>query len=271
MTRVVRPRTWDDAVRALVEHPEAWIVAGGTGVQQVVKAGSLPPAEVIALDRIRRSPRETAGGGAVRLDALTTVHEAFTDGDLAPLWSTVDARGFATPALRRRATVVGNLLHAAGPRDLASALLLAEGVVEARGSGTDRDLSVADLLAGADALRPDELVAALRMTVPQRCVLERFAARRVSARTVATVGVAWTEGGHRAVLGLQGRAPTRVLSAERALDDARGTDDFCACMVRAVDDVLGAAADLPGGVRHVVIALSRRAGARLAASGPANG
>jgi CO/xanthine dehydrogenase FAD-binding subunit len=264
--RVIRPRTWDDAVRARADHPGAWVVAGGTGVQQVVRAGVEPPSEVIAIDRVRREPRGLAllGNGAVRLDALATVHEAFTAAALAPLWSTVDARGFATPALRRRATVVGNLMHLDGPQDLAPAMLLSGAVLEVRGVDRVRTVAVADLLGGHGPLRPDELVTGLRIVVPDGCVLERFAARRVSARTVATVGVARTGAGHRAVLVLQGRRATRVPHAEQALDDGLGTDDFCARMVQAADRMLGDAEEPPGGLRHVVVALSRRAGARLA-------
>jgi len=234
----LRPTTWDQAVRLRTAHPEATVLAGGTALQPLFNAGALRPASVLSLAAIE--PREpvqlTSERSGVRFDALTTVHQALTNPLLERLFPDRELRWFGVPAVRHRATLVGNLLAPSGRRDLAVLLLLADARLQLRSGDGERELGLADLLAASSRLTPspsrltpsligpDELVTAVTVSLPDHLRHARAAIRASVAPAAATVAVALTALGPRVVLSIGGRIG-RVPAAERRwMDDGANVD-----------------------------------------------
>ncbi len=222
---VLRPATWAEAEAMHREHPDATVLAGGTALLPLFNTGALRPATLILLGGIApEAPR--IRGGRIRFDARTTVQEAKTMAPLLP----EDVAWFATPAVRRRATIVGNLLAAeGGRRDLAVPLLAADAVLLTPSGGVRLD----EVLNGT----APGLVTAVEADIPQRLRYARTGVRPAVSAPEAAVAIAWR---HRAattpayatrirlVARLCTARPERLHDAERLLARRAPIDEVAA-------------------------------------------
>jgi 4-hydroxybenzoyl-CoA reductase subunit beta len=112
-TRVVRPRTVEEAVRVLAEHgAEAMIVAGGTDVVPNLQMKLFSPRVLVDIKGIKSLRGVTAAeGGATRIGALTSLAEIEHSGMLAQKYSVLVAavKTIAGPLQRNMGTIGGNL------------------------------------------------------------------------------------------------------------------------------------------------------------------
>ncbi len=112
-SRVARPKTVEEAVRILVaDGPEAMIVAGGTDVVPNLQMKLFTPRVLVDIKPIRALSGVTiAGGGALRIGALTTLTE-IVNSPLVQSSYQVLASAVATiagPLQRNMGTIGGNL------------------------------------------------------------------------------------------------------------------------------------------------------------------
>lgn len=120
MTAEIHPASWSQAVGALAD-PSAVVVAGGTGVQPWLTTTGAAPGALVYLGGIDEAWSVKRVAGRLRLGAMVTLgHSAFE-----PWFGDEGAAWFATPAIRRRATVVGNAVSRLGPRELGPILVAA--------------------------------------------------------------------------------------------------------------------------------------------------
>ncbi|HEY8491862.1 MAG TPA: FAD binding domain-containing protein [Dehalococcoidia bacterium] len=218
----LRPSTLEEAVRAL-DRPGAVPLAGGTdllvALQRPGEHQDRPPL-LVDIKGIAEAQgiRQTASG--LRIGALATAAQLAGD----PLvWAEAAAlaeaaRATAAPALRRRATLGGNLCtpHPAG--DVATALVALGAEVEIAGRDGRRTVDVEAFLSRRDrALQPGELVLAALIPGGQRSAFEKFGSRLAFSRALVAAAVARRNEGLRVALGGVGPRPLRARHAEDAV------------------------------------------------------
>lgn len=175
-TRVARyeaPASVDDALAQLSAHRErALIVAGGTDVMVELDRAHHGEVEVlIDVSRLHSlATIDVQSDGSLRLGALVTHAQVVASSDCAALATVLQqaCREVGSPALRNRATVVGNVVTASPANDTLSALVVLDAQVELRSARGDRSLAIADFITGfrSTDLAADEMVTAI--TVPPR-------------------------------------------------------------------------------------------------------
>jgi CO/xanthine dehydrogenase FAD-binding subunit len=274
---ILRPRTLDDALAACAAHPEATVVAGGTGVLVELNRGAIDPPVLIDLSAIAELRTGAVAGDVVVLGATTTYTDVLEHYADALPGLAAAARTVASRQIRNRATIAGALVLGDPSGDALAALGAAGAEVEVAGAagGVRRVDAVAFVTApGRCDLAPGELVTALRVPVADGPVAyAKAGARNAMARAVCGVAVALHPADRRATACAVGVGPTaiRPAAAEElvatgwdALADPRTAARFGALVAAAVDpipDARGSAAYR----RHVAGVLARRALTRAVA------
>ena len=193
ITTYVAPRSIGDALAALGRYgPRARPVAGGTDLLVELDRGARPGVDVLVdLSRIPGLDTIDVGDETIRLGPLTT-HNDVVASAACRRWVTPLAQAcleVGAPALRNRATVVGNVVTASPANDTLSALVALGASVELRSATGTRTMPVADFVIGfrATALEPGELVTAVlvpRLGPTERGVFVKLGLRRAQAISV---------------------------------------------------------------------------------------
>ncbi|MCV7287172.1 FAD binding domain-containing protein [Mycolicibacterium wolinskyi] len=247
MTAEIHPTSWAQAVDELVD-PGAVVVAGGTAVQPWLTTSGATPHALVHLRTIREAWDVEPLADGLRLGAMVPVdHPQFASwfGDEGAAW-------FATPAVRRRATVLGNAMSPMGPRELGPILVATGARILVSAGGAEADWkSVEQAMGQWVSLRK------LAMTI-ELCRPERISYRRVSARTRMSrveVGVCAAIGpGCGAALVVQsGGAVHRLTGAATSSDRA----DFVAAACDALV-ALPRSAEIDGEIIAMVTGLAER-------------
>jgi CO/xanthine dehydrogenase FAD-binding subunit len=237
---VLTPRTLDEALALKAEHPDAVPIQGGTDLMVALNFDHSRPETILNLAdlaELRGWSRED--DGRLRLGAGLTCTEI----EHGPLREELPAlaeaaRTVGSPQIRNRATIGGNLGTASPAGDAIPPLLVADGEVELASVRGARRLPLGDFLVGPkrNALEPDELIAAVRVTGGGPETFMKVGPR--NAMVIAVCSLALRANGElRAAYGSAGpvvglvRAPLaeaesfadRVAEAASPIDDVRGT------------------------------------------------
>ncbi|CAM04140.1 carbon-monoxide dehydrogenase medium subunit [Saccharopolyspora erythraea NRRL 2338] len=205
--------TYDDAVRALVEHGEdAKVLAGGQSLGPMLALRLARPAVVIDINDIDQGQPEVAGE-VLRIPALTR-HRTVVDSPLvrqhAPMLSECTSR-VGNVRVRNRGTIGGSLAHADPTAEIPCAALALGADIVVRGPDGDRAVPARDFFVTylTTALEPSEVVREVRLPAlrPQQGWSFHELVRRASDFAVVAVAV---------VVELESDAAT-VRSAEVAL------------------------------------------------------
>lgn len=173
MTAYARPSTLTEALTALGEFgPEACILAGGTDLMLALRAGIPKPAALLNIFRIDELRRITLCDGRLELGATVTVADLLRSEDVrrhAPLLYQAADR-FASPLVRARATLGGNLCNASPAADLSLALLALDAQVELASAAGRRTLPLEQFVLGVrkTARQPGELVIGVGLPLSER-------------------------------------------------------------------------------------------------------
>lgn len=155
-----------DAVRLLVEHPEAQIIAGGSDVLVQMREGKRAGKELVSIygiDDMRGVCYE--GDGAIRIGSLTSFSHITKDPIIQKhinvLGEAVDMVG--GPQIRNIGTIGGNTCNGVTSADSASTLHAWDAVIEITGPEGVRRIPIHDfyIKAGTVDLRPGELQTAI--------------------------------------------------------------------------------------------------------------
>jgi CO/xanthine dehydrogenase FAD-binding subunit len=275
---VLVPRTLDDAVAALVEHPDALVLAGGTDLMVDINASRHRISAndtVVAVNRVPelRSWVHDPAARTVRLGAGVTYAELEAEplAGLLPALAQA-ARTVGSPQIRNAATIGGNLATCSPAGDGLPVLSALDAVVELEGPAGRRQLPVGEFMTGVKltARRPDELITAV--TVP---VLDGWQGySKVGVRNAMVIAIAGAclavDRPSRSIrLALGSVAPT-IVRATEAEDFAESSVDWeglgvgepvvgefgrlAAAVSRPIDDHRSTAAYR----RHAVGVLARR-------------
>lgn len=242
--RFVRPATLAHTLTLLAAEPEAQLVAGATdwGVEVNLRAARAPL--VIAIERLPELRALVVGDDEIEIGAALTIAEIERGlGGRVPLLDQL-APQFASPLIRNRATIGGNLGTGSPIGDASPALLaLGAGVVLASADG-DRVVPLEEYFTGyrQSVRRVDEVIRAVRIPRPLAGVT---AFHKISKRRfddISSVAVAFALGIRDGLvtdarIGLGGVAatPIRARATEQALVGRPWTLDT----IRAAAAVLG--------------------------------
>ncbi|RBY82521.1 xanthine dehydrogenase family protein subunit M [Geodermatophilus sp. TF02-6] len=184
----LQPSSWDDALAARAERPDALPIAGGTDVMVELNFDRRRPGALLDLTRVPELREWTLADGVVRLGAGVPYARVIGElGDRLPGLA-MAARTVGSPQIRARGTVGGNLGSASPAGDAHPPLLAAGAQVElvsaARGA---RRVPVADFFAGVkrSVLEPDELIAAV--LVPEAAGPQQYC--KVGTRNAMVIAV----------------------------------------------------------------------------------
>ncbi|MGP3930749.1 FAD binding domain-containing protein [Nonomuraea sp. KM88] len=256
----LRPTTWDEALAAKADRPDAVPIQGGTDVMVELNFDVRRPAALLDLGQVAELRAWGMEGGVCRVGAgvpYTTIIEELG----GPLPGLAQAsRTVGSPQIRNRGSVGGNLGAASPAGDSHPPLLAADAVVEVE----SRDRGVRMIPATAfylgvkrSALEPDELIRAVHVrpaTGPQ--YFSKVGTRNAMVIAVCSFAVALRPEERRVGTGLGSAAPTprrayeaeellaRELDWQAPLDPAllRRFGELCAAAAAPIDDVRGTAA-----------------------------
>lgn len=210
-----RPRSVDEAVTILAEHPETTILAGGTDLMVEVNGRQRSPSSVLSLRAIEELRRWDGKriGACVTYDRLQAgPHPALAQA----------ARTVGSPQIRNAGTIGGNVATASPAGDALPFLAAAGASIEVAALAGRRTVPLDEFITGVKrtALRPGELITAIDLPddIPERQAFAKVGVR--DAMVIAIVSacvIRWPNGITRVALGAAGPVPVRPKRAEELI------------------------------------------------------
>lgn len=247
----LEPETLDEALALLRTHgDECKVLAGGTGLINLMKHGLVRPRIVIGLRLLAELKGMQAGDG-VRIGALTALHAL----EMSPLVKAEipllanACHHVATVRVRVMATLGGAVSHADPHLDTPPALIALDGRIVVRSPHGQHEIAADQFFKGyyETALKPDELVTEIKVP-PQptgngTSFIKFLPATQddyatVSVATRVTLDPDGCIADARVALGAMGWTPIRAHAAEKGLLGTRpGTKDFREAAFLAKEEV----------------------------------
>jgi xanthine dehydrogenase small subunit len=239
-----RPETLAACLAELAEDPQARLVAGGTDlvVESNLRGASFP--HLISLDALPepRVFRETEE--YVEIGAGLTLNEIGARFASAPPvfheWLSL----FASPLIRNRATLGGNLVTASPIGDAAPLLLALDAHIRIAGPAGERIEPLTGFFTGyrTTTLKPGEMLIAVRLPKPLPALARFYKVAKRKLDDISTVAcclaIALRSDGvverARFAYGGVAETPMRVLEAEQAVEGRR----FSAAAIRNAQDAV---------------------------------
>ena len=163
-----RPRSIDDCLAVLADRPQARLIAGGTDVMVESNLHGTRFDHLVSLDAIDELRTFTETAAHIVIGAglpLTDLAERWTGAPAAfHEWLTL----FASPPIRHRATLGGNLATASPIGDAAPLLLALDAIVQVAGPSGTRAIPIDRFFTGyrQTALGRGELITAISIPKP---------------------------------------------------------------------------------------------------------
>ncbi|HEX4409390.1 MAG TPA: xanthine dehydrogenase family protein subunit M [Xanthobacteraceae bacterium] len=168
---MVEPATLGEAIALLdPEEPTIRVVAGGTALMLMMKAGVFQPTKLICLHNIEAEHARISvnADGGLRIGAMVTLSQLEHDENIAARQPVLTRalRRLSNPRVRNVARVGGALAHGDPHMDLPPVLTTLGAKVSISGPGKTRELPLEQLFAGyyETVLEKNELITAV--TVP---------------------------------------------------------------------------------------------------------
>lgn len=225
--RFVRPADLAETLALLRDEPDATVVAGSTdwGVEVNLRGRRTPL--TVAIEHLPELREVHVDESAIEIGAALSLAEVQRRlGGRVPLLEALFPQ-FASPLIRNRATLGGNLGTASPIGDAAPALLALEARLRLASADGEREIDLAEYFTGyrQTVRRPDELIRSVRIPLPlaDLAAFHKVAKRRYDDISSVAVGFAIDVGDDGTVvaarIGLGGVAatPIRARATEAAL------------------------------------------------------
>jgi xanthine dehydrogenase small subunit len=251
-----RPDTLEACFALMREHPDAKIVAGGTdaGVESNLFARRWP--HLISLDAVDELRDFSNAADRITIGAalpLNEIGERWIDApDVFREWLAL----FASPLIRNRATLGGNLATASPIGDAAPMLLALDAHVHIVGAAGRRSLPLASFFTGyrTTALAAGELIASVEIPKPLPAFVRfyKVAKRRLDDISTVAAAMALDLDTHgkvaraRFAFGGMGATPIRSVGAEAAVVDLPWNDAAVARVQAVLDNTMTPLSDHRG-------------------------
>src|ERR1700729_1487141 len=235
----IQPASWSDALAIKAELPAAVPVAGGNDLMVELNFDVRRPEALLDLTRLAELTDWEISDGRVRLGAGVTYARLIRElGRILPGLA-MASRTVGSPQIRNRGTVGGNLGTASPAGDSHPPLLAGGASIEAASVRGTRMISAADFYTGvkANALAPDELIAAIHLPLPSGPEqFSKIGTRNAMVIAVAAFSLALHPDRKEVTTGIGSAAPTprRAVEAGAFITGALGENGLW-----------GARADLP--------------------------
>jgi xanthine dehydrogenase small subunit len=239
-----RPTSLDDCLALLRAHPESKLVAGATdlGVESNLFFRRWP--HLISLDAIDALKEFSETSTSIKIGAGLPLSEIGRQWSDAPAFFDEWLTLFASPLIRNRATMGGNLATASPIGDAAPLLLALDAVIHIARLEGRRAVPISAFFTGyrKAAIAPDEIVTAVEIPKPlaQTVRFCKISKRRLDdISTVAAAMALDTDAAGRVrrarfAFGGVAATPIRVIEAERLVEGQPWND----AAVERVQDVL---------------------------------
>jgi len=235
------PRTIEEALGALGE--DARVLAGGQSLVPMMNFRLARPEMLVDVNRIPGLAYLRAGGGLLRIGALTRLATLERSPLVAGRWPllTQAVAHVGHPQIRTRGTVGGSVAHADPAAELPAALMALDARFHARSLRGARTLAAGELFAGpyTTALADDELLVEIEVPAPAPGAGMAFAehARTHGDFAIAGAAVVLAPGVRCAIALLgAGPAPRRAHGAERAAVAGAPPAEVGALAADGIDD-----------------------------------
>jgi aerobic carbon-monoxide dehydrogenase medium subunit len=277
----LEPSSLDEALALLAQHgDDAKVIAGGTGLVNLMKQRLVRPSFVIGL-RALKPLAGTTEHGELRIGALVTLGTLEASAPVrrkAPLLAEVCGH-VATVRIRSMATLGGAMAHADPNLDTPPALIAMDGQIVARSQRGQRTIPADRFFTGyyQTVLEPDEIVT--EIVIPEQPAGSGTAFLKFLPATqddYATVSVAarialdgnGTVAEARLALGAAATVPVRARAVEAALSGKAANEASFREAASLVLDAIDPIADFRGSAdykRKMAVVHVRRALAEAAA------
>ncbi|GJE25372.1 FAD binding domain-containing protein [Methylobacterium organophilum] len=190
----VRPSSLDEAL-SLLEDPNALPMAGGQSLIPLLNERSLRPGLVVDIGRLPEIGTITADATGLRIGSGVSLSRILACPDLSA-WPLLREAlsSVASPAVRNRATLAGNLVRASPTSELPVAMVALNAALTLRSRSSKRSLPAQDFFVGPHrtALAPGEIVTAITVPASAPALLGAFEeiAPRAGAPPLACLAVA---------------------------------------------------------------------------------
>jgi len=228
-----RPTSIGECLRLLAEHPEARVVAGGT---DLVVEGNLRLKRfpyLISVEGLGELRQWREDGDGLEIGAGLTLSETGQAGGLPHVWHEWLAL-FASPLIRNRATIGGNLATASPIGDGAPLLLALDALVCIAGPAGTRTVPLGEYFLGyrRTALAAGELLVSVIIPKPFPTIVRFYKAAKRRMDDISTVAACFAidldasgrVGRARLAYGGVAAVPLRATVAEAALLGAAFTE-----------------------------------------------
>jgi xanthine dehydrogenase small subunit len=214
-------------VAILAASPEATVIAGASDLGVESNLRSRRWARLVSLEAIDELRECLETSESVKLGAslsLTDIGQRWVN---APRFVHEWLELFASPLIRNRATLGGNLVTASPIGDAAPLLMALDAVVHAAGPAGRRAIPLSSFFVGyrRTALRPGEILTAIEIPKPLPAFVRFYKVAKRRMDDISTVAAAmamdWESSGYirraRFAFGGVAATPVRMLEAERAV------------------------------------------------------
>jgi CO/xanthine dehydrogenase FAD-binding subunit len=211
------PRTWEDALSAKAEYPDAVPVAGGTDVMVDLNFDRLRPNALLDLTRIVDLHDWAYEGSTLRVGAGVSYTRVIEELRRLTPGLAMAARTIGSPQIRNRGTVGGNLGSASPAGDAHPPLLAAGATVQVASVRGTRAVPIEEFFTGPkrNVLEPDELISAFGVPMaqgPQQ--FSKVGTRNAMVIAVASFAIALDVGRERVGTGIGSAGPTPLRANE---------------------------------------------------------
>ncbi|MCX4722929.1 FAD binding domain-containing protein [Streptomyces sp. NBC_01020] len=227
----LRPASWEEALAAKAEHPTAVPIAGGTDIMVEINFDHRRPQYLLDLNRIGLLSEWHVGEETVQLGASVPYAKIMQHLRTELPGLALASHTVASPQIRNRGGVGGNLGTASPAGDAHPALLAAGCQVEAESVRGSRLIPIDDFYTGVkrNALAPDELIKSVHLKKadgPQQ--YSKVGTRNAMVIAVCAFGIALHPETRTVRTGIGSAAPTpiRAKAAEDFLNAALDEGGF---------------------------------------------
>jgi xanthine dehydrogenase small subunit len=259
-TRFSRPTSIAQCLSSLESDPDARLISGGTDlvVESNLRSGRW--SHLVSLEAIPELREFSEGANSITIGAALPLNEIAMRWSNAPEVFLQWLRLFASPPLRNRATLGGNLATASPIGDGAPLLLALDASVRLASQRGQRTVPLASFFTRyrRTALAADELITAVEIPkpLPEFVRFYKVAKRRMDDISTVAAGMAmdWDASGKvaraRFALGGVAAVPLRALAAEETILGQRWNDAAVERVQAALDKMLEPVSDHRGSANY---------------------
>lgn len=220
--RFSRPGSLEQLFALRAGDPEALLAAGNTDLGVLTNLRGDRYRHLISVEALPELREFRATDKFIEIGAALTLAEIEERWKSPPDFLSKWMELFASPLIRNRATLGGNLCTASPIGDSAPLLLALDADVRIVSPAGERLLPLSQFFQGyrKTALRPDEVVRSIRIPCPLPAHLRFYKIAKRAVDDISTVAAAFAMDRNRARIAFGGVAavPIRAVEAERALE-----------------------------------------------------